>query len=317
MLRAAGEPTRLRVLVALERFDLTVSELCRVLDQSQPRVSRHLKLLSEAGLIVRRTEGTSAFFSATASEPARGLVQTMLDTVDPDDPTLERDRSRLDDVAVVRASRAAQYFETIAPEWDRIRRLHMAEDIVEQAIVDHVATAEIGTLIDIGTGTGRVLELVAPYIDHGHGVDTSREMLAIARSRLDKPELRHCHVRQGSVYDLDFEPDSADMAIVHLVLHYLEDPATAIAQAARVLRPDGLLVVVDFAPHDRSELRTEMAHRHLGIDDADLRQWCGHAGLTEITTRPLNTPTARRPLVATMWTAARATASAERTTKGS
>ena len=306
-LRAAGEPTRLRILAALEGGELTVSELCRVLGQSQPRVSRHLRLLSDAGLLERHAEGTSAFYRLTGGGVGHDLVAVLLPLLERSDPSLERDAGRLASIRSQRAAAAAGYFESVASRWDAIRNLHVADEDVEQAMLDVVGERRIERLLDIGTGTGRILELFADRIGTGLGIDLSREMLNVARSRLDQRRLVNCSVRQGNVYDLEVEPASIDIAVLHHVLHFLGDPAAAVAQAANVLRPDGALVIVDFAPHTRDELRIEFAHRRLGFADEQINAWCTAAGLPAVTSTHFShtPPTGDEPLVVTLWTAAR------------
>ena len=305
-LRAAGEPTRLRILAAVDRTELTVSELCRVLDQTQPRVSRHLKLLCDAGMLVRHAEGTSAFYGPAPDGTGRALYDAILEFIDLDDPAMARDLHRLDAVRSERAEAAATYFEAIAGEWDRVRQLHVADEHVEAAMLDAVADLSISELIDIGTGTGRMLEIFAPKIRHGLGIDLSSKMLNLARTRLDRSQLRHCSVRRGSAYDIDLDAGSIDVAVLHHVLHFLDDPGPAIAQGARVLRPGGRLLIVDFGPHDMEELRSEFAHRRLGFSEAEIRRWCEDADLIDLAAhhmRPELPTGAGEELTVTLWVA--------------
>lgn len=286
-LRAAGESTRLRILAVLARSELTVGELCRVLGQTQPRVSRHLRLLCEAGLLERHTQGTSAFYRPTRTGTGRRLFDAVLDLIDRDDPQLGGDIRRLGAIRAERAEAAAAHFEAIAADWDRIRARHVADTEVEAAMFDAVADLEVRQLVDVGTGTGRVLELFAPHIEHGLGLDLSQQMLDLARSRLDQLGHRHCAVRQANAYDLGVETGSTDVAVLHHVLHYLDDPSASIAEAARVLRPGGRLVIVDFAPHDDESMRSEHAHHWLGFADDEVVAWCQEAGLVDVTVRHL------------------------------
>lgn len=283
-LRAAGESTRLRILAVLADGELTVSELCRILGQTQPRVSRHLRLLCQAGLLTRHSEGTSAFYAHTRSEPGQTMLANLLTLLAADDVTIEADRQRLDAIRHERAATASQYFERIAEQWDEMRSLYVDDAEVESALVT-VAEAgrngqPIGALLDIGTGTGRILQLFADRIDRGIGIDLNSTMLKVARSNLSEAGLQHCSVRQGNVYALDVPHQSIDLAVVHHVLHFLDDPAAAVAEAALTLRPGGQLIVVDFAPHRLETLRTDHAHRRLGFDDAEISDWCRQAGLT-------------------------------------
>ncbi len=283
-LKAAAEATRLRILVLLADAELTVSELTEILRQSQPRLSRHLRLLAEAGLVERFREGSWAFFRLAERGGAGGgggadIARSLVGRLDPDDPVSGRDRERLAAVRAARAAAAQNYFRRHAAQWDRIRKLHVADAAVEDAIRAALADKPIRSLLDLGTGTGRMLELFAPDIERGLGLDLSLDMLALARARLDRSGLKHCSVRQGDIYDLALPRDSFDVVIIHQVLHYLDDSARAIREAARVLRPGGRLLVVDFAPHDLEFLRDEHAHRRLGFAAETVTQRLQAAGL--------------------------------------
>ncbi|HEX6958188.1 MAG TPA: metalloregulator ArsR/SmtB family transcription factor [Ferrovibrio sp.] len=279
-LRAAAEPTRLRLLALCAQGELTVTELTQILGQSQPRVSRHLKLLCEAGLLERVPEGTWAFYRVSGRLPGAPLVHALNALLPANDMTLARDAERLLAVKRARAEAAEAYFRDNAAQWSAIRSLHVDEAQVESAVARLIGdNGPIEDLLDIGTGTGRLLEILAPSVKHGLGIDLSREMLAIARANLERAGIRHCQVRQADMYALPLPPNSVDAAVIHQVLHFADEPQKAIAEAARVLKPEGQLVVVDFAPHDLEELRARHAHRRLGFADAELRQWCQQAGL--------------------------------------
>jgi len=279
MLKAAGEATRLRILALLAEAELTVSELTEILRQSQPRLSRHLRLLVEAGLVERFREGSWAFFRLGERGGSADLARALIGRLKTDDPIVARDRERLAAVRASRADAAQNYFRRHAVEWDRIRRLHIADAAVEDAIRTALTDKPIRALLDLGTGTGRMLELFAPDVERGLGLDLSLEMLALARARLDRAGLQHCSVRRGDIYDLALPRDSFDVVIIHQVLHFLDDSARAITEAARVLRPGGRLLVVDFAPHDLEFLREEHAHRRLGFASETVTQWLEAAGL--------------------------------------
>ncbi len=281
-LKAAGEATRLRILVLLAEAELTVSDLTEILRQSQPRLSRHLRLLAEAGLVERFREGSWAFFRLGERGGAADSVRALIARIDADDPVIARDRERLAAVRAARAAAAQNYFRRHAAEWDRIRKLHVADAAVEEAIRTALSDKPIRALLDLGTGTGRMLELFAPDIERGLGLDQSLDMLALARARLDRAGLKHCSVRQGDIYDLALPRDSFDVVIIHQVLHFLDDSARAIREAARVLRPSGRLLVVDFAPHDLEFLREDHAHRRLGFTNETVTQWLEAAGLDVI-----------------------------------
>ncbi len=278
-LKAASEATRLRLLLLIAEAELTVSDLTAILRQSQPRLSRHLRLLAEAGLVQRYREGSWAFFRLGERGSAADIARVLIARLDPDDPIIARDRERLAAVRAARAAAAQNYFRRHAAEWDRIRRLHVADAAVEEAIRAALGDAPIRSLLDLGTGTGRMLELFAGDIESGLGLDLSLDMLALARARLDRAGLKHCSVRHGDIYDLALPRDSFDVVIVHQVLHFLDDSARALREAARVLRPGGRLLVVDFALHDLEFLREEHAHRRLGFAAETVQQWMQAAGL--------------------------------------
>jgi ubiquinone/menaquinone biosynthesis C-methylase UbiE len=285
MLKAAGEETRLRLLALLAEAELTVTELTEILRQSQPRISRHLRLLAESGLVVRFREGSWAFFRLPEHGDKAELARTLAAQLDPDDRVMARDRERLAAVRAARATAAQAYFREHAAEWDRIRRLHAADAAVEAEIQAALADRPFRSLLDLGTGTGRMLELLGPGLERGLGIDLSLDMLALARARLDRAGLRHCSVRHGDIFDLALPRDSFDIVIVHQVLHYLDDGARAIREAARVLRPQGRLLVIDFAPHELEFLREEHAHRRLGFAEETVTQWSEQAGLDVISHR--------------------------------
>ena len=278
-LKAAGEPTRLRILALLAEAELTVSDLTEILRQSQPRLSRHLRLLTEAGLVDRFREGSWAFFRLGERGGTAELARALIGRLKTDDATVLRDRERLTAVRASRAAAAQNYFRRHAAEWDRIRRLHVADAAVKSAIRTALADKPIRSLLDLGTGTGRMLELFGADIERGLGLDLSLDMLALARARLDRAGLKHCSIRHGDIYDLALPRNSFDVVIIHQVLHFLDDSAHAIAEAARVLRPGGRLLVVDFAPHDLEFLREEHAHRRLGFAVETVTQWLEAAGL--------------------------------------
>jgi ubiquinone/menaquinone biosynthesis C-methylase UbiE/DNA-binding transcriptional ArsR family regulator len=278
-LRAAAEPSRLRLLVLCSQGEWTVTELTQVLGQSQPRVSRHLKLLTEASLLERFREGSWVFYRRARRGPGARLARNLCRMLPPDDSELALDRQRLAAVRSARQEQAAQYFAAQATRWDQVRSLHLDEAQVESALLEVFGDQPPRSLLDIGTGTGRVLQLLAPRIGFGLGVDLSREMLAVARANLDRTSLRNCQVRQGDMYHLPLPDGSFDAATLHNVLRFADDPGAALAEAARVLRPGGRLVVVDFAPHSLEFLREQHAHRRLGFADPQMRDWFAAAGL--------------------------------------
>ena len=303
-LKAAGEETRLRVLALLAEAELTVSDLTDILRQSQPRISRHLKLLAEAGLIERFREGTWAFFRLAEHGGGAELARALLERLDPADHTIARDRARLASVRQARAAAAQAYFRAHAAEWDRIRKLHVADDAVEDAIRAALAGKPFRSLLDLGTGTGRMLELYGPEIERGLGLDLSLDMLLLARDRLERAGLKHCSVRQGDIYDLPLGNDSFDVVILHQVLHFLDDGARAIKEAARVLRPGGRLLVVDFAPHEQEFLREQFAHRRLGFAAETVAQWMTASGLEPVLHKSLSPePGSEGKIAVSLWLA--------------
>jgi len=300
-LRAAAEPTRLRLLTLCAHGELTVSELTQILGQSQPRVSRHLKLLCEAGLLERFREGTHAFFTLAKDGDGARLAELLVDLVPDHDGTLGLDLERLQTIKASRAEAAAKYFRENAAHWDKMRSLYVDEAQVERALLHFLPKEGLRDFVDVGTGTGRILELVAPRVDRAVGIDLSREMLSVARAHIEKAGLRNVTVRHGDMYQLPWPAGSFDAATIHQVLHFADDPAGAIAEVARVLRPGGTLVIVDFAPHDLEFLRNEHAHRRLGLRDAEVRQWLTAAGLAPQHARELPGD----PLTVMIWSALR------------
>lgn len=278
-MKAAAESSRLRILALLSRGDLTVSDLTEILNQSQPRVSRHLKLLLEAGLIGRYQEGSWAFFRLADEEAARDFVQGLVARIHDGDKQVERDLERLAAVKRRRQARAAKYFGENAASWDEIRSLHASDQAVEAALMKLVGKRPFQSMLDLGTGTGRLLEIFSPLYRRGVGIDMSREMLAVARANLERAGVTNAQVRQGDIFSPPVERDSFDLVTVHQVLHYLDDPALAIGEAARLLRPSGRLVIVDFAPHALEFLRAEHAHVRLGFSDRQIAEWFAEAGL--------------------------------------
>ncbi|MEL6946464.1 MAG: metalloregulator ArsR/SmtB family transcription factor [Pseudomonadota bacterium] len=285
-MRAAGEMTRLRLLYLLDRLDLTVSDLMEILNQSQPRLSRHLKLLVDAGLAERSREGAWAYFSTVNSGAARAFLDAILQPLNEQDPTFAADLRVLEAVRAKRQKRASDYFAANAENWDRIRALHIGEDDVEAAMLDMGLSAAPRSLLDLGTGTGRILELFAPHVARGVGLDSSRDMLAVARAALANRQHPHMQVRQGDAYALE-GVGRFDLVVLHQVLHFLEEPDLALRQAASCLNADGRLLIVDFAPHGIEDLRERHAHRRLGMSDQQMAQWFDEVGLQQFDERAL------------------------------
>jgi ubiquinone/menaquinone biosynthesis C-methylase UbiE/DNA-binding transcriptional ArsR family regulator len=291
MLRAAGDPTRIRLLLLLREAELTVSELTQILGQSQPRVSRHLKLLCEADLLQRFKEGSWVFYRGTERGRSAQFVEMLAGFAARDADPFETDRRGLAAVRQARQAAAAAFFKASAGDWERIRSLHAPEQEVEAAILELVGTLPHASVLDAGTGTGRMLELLAGLVRHGTGVDISPEMLAVARGRLERIRAQHCQVRLADIHRLPFPAGDAergfDVAIFHQVLHYLEDPQAAVIEAARVLNARGSVLIVDFAPHDLEFCRSELAHRRLGFADQEVQSWFAAAGLKPIASQSI------------------------------
>ncbi|MFQ5935704.1 MAG: ArsR/SmtB family transcription factor [Acidiferrobacterales bacterium] len=281
-LRAAGEHTRLRLLAILARAELTVSELTRILAQSQPRVSRHLKLLCDGGLLERSQEGAWVFYRLADNGTGAQLARALLDLLPANDAQLTHDLQRLETIKAEHSAAAAKYFRENAARWDSIRSLYVAETDVEHAMLAALGDNPIDELLDLGTGTGRILQVFANRIRRGIGIDRSREMLAIARANLEGANLHHCQVRHGDIYNMSVPDGSIDAVTIHHVLHFLDEPAAAVTAAARTLKPGGRLLIVDFAPHQLEFLRAEYAHRRLGFTDDEVVKWCLGAGLMDV-----------------------------------
>ena len=317
-LRAAAEPTRLRILALAARGPFCVSEFTAILGQSQPRLSRHLRLLCEAGLLERAREGAHAWFQLPEGPnggpnrgPNRGadagLAQALLARLPEDDPVLAADRRQVARVLAERARIASESFSRQGADWDEMRALGLPAADVAEALLAMLPEAGLGRLIDIGTGTGSLLSLLAPRVEAGLGIDASPAMLALARTRLAGAGLTHCTVRRADMYRLPL-PDAGPnagytLATLQMVLHYAEDPAAVLAEAARVLRPGARLLVVDLARHDEEKATARLAHRWPGFSDAEMTAWLAAAGLAPAPARSV-----AGPLTVRIWPAQRTAA---------
>ena len=272
-LRAVAEPTRLRLLALCAEGELSVSELAQILGQSQPRVSRHLKLLTDAGLLERFPEGSWVFHRLVADGPGLPIAQHLTALLPDADRTLALDRERLDRAKEARARAARRYFRRNAAGWDRLSALHVDEDEVERVLLGLLPTNGEEELLDVGTGTGRMLEVFGPGVRLARGIDMSVEMLAVARSNLDRAGLGNCQVRKANLFQLPYSAESFDAVTCHQVLHFVDDPARAINESARVLKAGGRMLVVDFAPHKQEDLRRDHEHRRLGFGVGEVSGW--------------------------------------------
>jgi len=300
-MRAVAEPTRLRILMACSRTELTVTDLTQILGQSQPRVSRHLKLLVDARVLDRNREGTWAYYRLSTNGPWNDLTSTLISLIPAHDTVLNNDLERLAAVKRVRAEWATAYFRRNAAQWDRVRSLHVDEAEVERALKAVFVPKKIQNLLDIGTGTGRILEVLGDMVENAVGVDVSHEMLAVARGNLERAGMSNCQVRHGDMYHLPLADQLFDAVTIHLVLHYAEDPAQIIKEAARTLQPGGQMVIVDFAMHSEQELRKEHGHQRLGFGDHEFAIWFKAAGLvSEAPIKLVGTP-----LTVCLWLASR------------
>ncbi len=269
-LRAAGEQTRLRLLAVLLKGELTVKELTLVLGQSQPRISRHLKLMTESGLLTRLPEGSWVFYRIADTGEGAHLARELIGLLAKDDPVLLRDCERLEGVRARRAQSAQDYFTSNASNWKRLRALHIGDATIEQTMLALIGAHKYNNLVDLGTGTGRMLEVFGTRAGKAVGFDVNADMLALARANLAQANLPNCQLRMGDITNLPLNNGAADLVLMHQVLHFLEDPSAAIAEATRILVPGGMLIIADFAPHHLEYLREEHAHRRLGFSENEI-----------------------------------------------
>ena len=290
-LRAVAEPTRLRLVALLSRAELTVTEISQVIGQSQPRTSRHLRLLVDAGILERTPEGAFVFYRLADGSASAELARQIAAFAPAADTTIAADLAALERVRRARSQAAAAYLTAHTAELDALDGMYVGEAEVERAMLELlVGEGPIGRLLDIGTGTGRILELLAPHSERSIGLDVDHDMLVLARAALGEAELSQASVRQGDLHRPPFEAASFDVAVMHRVLHLLADPGEAVADAARLLRPGGRLLIVDFAAHELEHLRDLHGHRHLGIADEEMRGWATAAGLEIESERSLPPP---------------------------
>ncbi|WP_448585746.1 ArsR/SmtB family transcription factor [Thermaurantiacus sp.] len=275
---ALADPSRLRIFLLLREIELSMGELAQVLNQSQPRISRHVRILAEAGLLRRQKEGAFAFVRRAESEAARAAA-ALIERLDGERGPAAVDRARLADVRAQRRALLDRWFADHAEEWDLMRSLEAPDAEVEAAILELATARGIGRLLDIGTGTGRMIELLGPAAKAMAGLDRSPEMLRVARSKLEAAGLGAADLRPGDVHDPPFPHESFETVILHQLLHFLDTPEAAIAEAARLLAPGGQLLLVDYLAHDLEELATRFRHARLGFDPADVEAMLKASGL--------------------------------------
>lgn len=301
LFQALADPVRIRILYLLREMELSVGELAQTLAQGQPKISKQLKVLIDCGLVGRRKEGNWVFLrlgSPDLVDPVFVLLDRWAQ-VHGRNPWLAADAARLSAINAERSAEAAAYFAAHAAEWDRLRSLHVATAEVDDAILRAIGDHHLGNLVDIGTGTGTMVELLADHADFIIGIDRSPEMLRFGRAKLLAAGITNAELRQGDMNALDVPAASADTVVLHQVLHYAHRPAAVIAEAARILKPSGKLVVIDVAPHDREELRREHAHTRLGFEDGEVLGFMRAAHLKGKVVEHL----ADGALTVTIWTA--------------
>jgi len=301
LLKAAGETTRLRLLALLIGGELSVKDLTDILGQSQPRVSRHLKMLADAGLLERNAEGAWAYYRLKENSANADLVRSMVSQIEKTDPQLLKDRCALEKVRLEHQKQADAYFAQVAQSWDVLRNLHVPEAALEAAILKAVGDKRITHLLDLGTGTGRMLELLCDKYVQGTGIDLSREMLGVARAKLAAAAISHAQVRLGDIISLDKHAAQSDLIVLHQVLHYFDDPGRVLLEARAKLAGGGRIMVVDFFSHDFEVLRTEHAHRRLGLSHQQMGKWAGRAGLAVTKSEEFHAEDSEKALVVCLW----------------
>jgi len=302
-MKAVGDETRIRLLALIQHGERTVKELTEILGQSQPRISRHLKVLADAGLVSRTPEGSWVYYRLSDEDAGRELAVGILAGLDASDARLARDTERLTALRRRNQEAAERFFAEHASRWDEIRSLHVPERQVEAAMLQQAGEGPFRAMLDIGTGTGRMLELFSERCERVLGIDLSPAMLSVARANLDRAAIENARVRLGDVLNLPVIRDSFDLVVIHQVLHFLEEPERAITEAAAALAAGGRLLIVDFAPHELEALRDSQAHRRLGFGHAQMKKWIGAAGLRFETVEDLVPEAESGVLTVTIWTA--------------
>tara|TARA_R110001606_G_scaffold127923_1_gene262329 strand:- start:482 stop:1444 length:963 start_codon:yes stop_codon:yes gene_type:complete len=282
-------------VLLLQKMELAVGELAQILDQSQPRISRHIRILDEAGLAERRKEGSWVFLKPGPASELEILGRIFRsDKVAKSDQAMQ-DQAQLSLVRKARADMAERYFAAHADEWDAIRSLHLPETEVERAMLALLRDTQLGKMLDIGTGTGRMVELFGESAQSIVAIDKSPEMLRLARAKLLESEtvsgsnlVEKTELKQGDFNQLPLDNGDVDSVILHQVLHYAQHPEAVLVEVSRVLKPAGIVLIADFASHDREDLRTEHAHARLGFSDDSMKHWLAASQLDLVQTRTLD-----------------------------
>lgn len=280
LFKAAADPSRLRLLSLCLHGDFSVSELVHIMDQSQPRVSRHLKILCDAGLLNRFRDGNWVYYGLNSTRSDALGISNIIALIPDQDPVFLRDAKRLAEIRQVRKKVADAYFRKNAKTWNEFRKLHIADDEVEKTLLARILNRKTDKVLDVGTGTGRMLEILGPHVGSGEGVDLSYHMLALAEANIQRGKLDNCRVRHGDMHELPYAEGHFDMAVIHQVLHFDDQPDVAINEAARVLCSGGRLAVIDFARHERADMRDRFQHRRLGFEDGEMKNWFVKSGLS-------------------------------------
>jgi len=280
VLKTLGHPERLRILTVLSRGELTVSEIVQILNLSQPRVTQYIKSLETAGIIERLKEGSWVFSRIKRGNASvSAIVATTLATLPANDPILEADLRRLEDVRAVRSIAADAFFANVANDSGTLGDEYIPKANIEKMLLKMTGKGPFAYMVDLGTGTGRMLEVFADRVTRGSGIDNNAHMLKVARHKLAENNYNHIRVRQGDLSSTPLAGGQADLVTLHQVLHYLDDPLSAILEAARLLSPTGIILIADFEAHNQEEFREDYAHRRLGFEDKDLEDWFLVAGL--------------------------------------
>tara|TARA_Y100000590_G_scaffold470770_1_gene669895 strand:- start:22065 stop:23030 length:966 start_codon:yes stop_codon:yes gene_type:complete len=270
---ALADETRLRIVNILSNCELNVQDLVSVLSQSQPRVSRHLKILDEANLIERIKEGNWVFCKLISSEGIRPIIDYVSKTKKNNSDIYTRDQKKLSLLIKNRAREANYYFNRIESEDASIGEYNISDNIIDQKIISIIEKnikLPLSDIIDLGTGSGKILSLLSGSYLHGIGIDNNPNMLKMARSRFKQQGIQNCDLTFGDITDLSLKENNADLVVLHQVMHYFDDPNILISQAARLLMRDKYILVVDFDSHSNESLRKRFSHRRLGFSDEQI-----------------------------------------------